>query len=285
MPAISPPSIVANLQYERKSVEHGSYEKLAIAATVILSILTVAAFAYLFVWYLRRRRTRRHRQHNQENYMFCQSTVSLAEDTGKALDEFLMTDIQPQRTSIARGPRRSPSITMVFEDAYKDSPPQPYMTSYDSSVSTLHINALTPISSEESGHGPSSSQVAEASAEKRSSASTPRASFSFAAPSARSSQMWTTTSADTDTDTSSLLHQLSVRSRHSQAMSQSPTSPPSLRSSRTPTRRSIDTRELGRPYSVVPFQTGSRMLSEMEASRRTSSRPPVPSSFRYSSPA
>lgn len=285
MPTISP-SVVANIHYERKSAEHWNYEKLAIAAIVILSVLAVTAIIYLLIWYLRERRIRRYRQHSQEDHLFGQSTVSLADDASKALDQFLMTDVQPQRTSIARGPRRSPSITMVFEDAYLDSPPQPYMKGYDSSVSTLQVNAtdLTPITIESAPNRLDSSVMAGPTSGKRSSNSTPRASVSSTGPYVQSSQVWATTNANADIDITTLRAQHSVRSRQSQIPTQSPTVMPLLRSSRSRTRRSIDLREVDRPSKVDSFRSGVQSLNEKEPSRRSSSGPPVPTSFRYSAP-
>ncbi|CAI7627358.1 unnamed protein product [Penicillium bialowiezense] len=181
-----PPSIISNFHYERESIQHWRYEKLAIAAISLLSILTFAGACYLMIWYFLRRQAR-HRRHQEvhEHDMFSQSNVSLAEDTSKTLDEFLMTDVQPQRTSIIRGPGRSPSITMVFEDSYLDSPPHPYLascdTSFSSSVTTLTaVNTLTPIATTDSGPSiPTSSMVAEAGSGTQSSSSTRRTSFSL----------------------------------------------------------------------------------------------------------
>lgn len=309
------PSVVSNIHFERKSAQKWSYEKLAIAATVILSILTFAALAYLLIWYLRRLWARSHRWQSRENDLFGQSAVSLAEDTSKALDEFLMTDVYPQRTSIIRETRRSPSITMVFEDAYQDSPPHPYPASHDAMLTTMaEVNTRTEISIDESGpREPRSSMAQEAGSGKRSSSSTPRASMSLMDPTARSPQMWTTTSGSTDTR--SLLSQASMRSRHSQFPPLSPT-PLASRSSRACTRPSDDVRGLDRPSSTGLSQPEHRRPHEIETlrrgrartlgfgtppspitpmlvdvssdlmeSRRASSRPPVPPSFRYSSPA
>lgn len=314
MPIASP--IVSNGHFERKSAQKWIYEKLAVAATVILSILTFAALAYLLIWYLRRLWARSHHWQSRENDLFGQSAVSLAEDTSKALDEFLMTDVYPQRTSIIGGTRRSPSITMVFEDAYQDSPPHPYPTNHHAILTTMaEVNTQTNISTDESGpREPRSSMAQEAGSGKRSSSSTPRASMSLMDPTARSPQMWTTTSGSTDTR--SLLSQASMRSRHPQ-VPLSPTSPLTLRSSRACTRHSEEIRGFDRPSGTGLFQPEHRrpkektetlrrgrartlgfgtppssitpllvdVSSDLMESRRASSRPPVPPSFRYSSPA
>ena len=270
-----PPSIVANLRYERKSAQHWSYEKFAIAATVILSILTFTALAYLLVWYFRRRlRSRRlRRQQCRDDDMFGQSAVSLAEDTSKALDEFLMTDVQPQRSSIMRRRSRSPSITMAFESPdHCELPPRPYLTSYDTSVSTLTpLNTLTQVSTAQSGPSVLSANATQGTTSgQRSSSSTPRASMSSLVPSESFSQMWTTTSPSTETH--SLLSQDSIRSHHSQTKPQSPTSPLLSRSSWAYPLRSNAPRGSGRPSSTGLLQYSPRMFNQLEVSRRAQAR-------------
>jgi hypothetical protein len=274
-PMFRTPSIVANVHFERKSAQHWSYEKFAVAATIILSLLAFTGLAYLLIWYLRRRlRSRRVRsQRCQHDDIFGQSVVSLAEDTSKALDEFLMTDVQPQRSSIMRRRSRSPSITMVFEDKdYCDSAPRSYLTSHDTSTSTLiPVVNLAQVSAVQSGPSvPSASTTQEATSGQRSSSSTPRASMSSMVPTARSSQMWTTASANTDTCT--LLSRDSNPSQHSQIASQSPTSPLSSRGSRFYPCRSNTPRGSGRPSSTGILYSSPRLFNDLEFSRRRQAR-------------
>jgi hypothetical protein len=266
------PSIVANFHYERKSAQHWSYEKFAIAATVILSVLTFTALAYLLVWYFRRRlRSRRLRhQHCQDDDMFGQSAVSLAEDTSKTLDEFLMADVQPQRSSLMHRRSQSPSINMIFEDPdHCDNLPRPYLTIYDTSISTLTpVTTLTQVSTQSGPSELSPSTTKETTSGQRSSSSTPRASTSSAVPNAGSSR-WTTTSASTNTR--SRLSRDSIRSHHSQIKSSSPTSPLSSRSSRAYSRCS-NTCGSARPSSTGLLYSPPRMFNELAVPRRTQAR-------------
>jgi cbb3-type cytochrome oxidase subunit 3 len=302
-----PPSIISNFHYERESIQHWRYEKLAIAAIALLSILTFAGACYLMIWYFLRRQARqRRRQEAQGHDMFSQSAVSLAEDTSKTLDEFLMTDVQPQRTSIIRGPGHSPSITMVFEDSYLDSPPHPYLTSCDtsfsSSVTTLTpVNTLTPIATTDSGPSiPTSSMVAEVSSGTQSSSSTRRTSMSLN-QSIRSSQVVEGTS--TNTPTGSNPSPTSFRSIFSQNAPQSLVSPlssrssgpnppiPGLRLTRSdpqPSSRGHASQQARRGVLDPPFIVPSVLVdisSELNQASSSSARAPGSSPFRHSSPA
>lgn len=302
-----PPSIISNFHYERESIQHWRYEKLAIAAISLLSILTFAGACYLMIWYFLRRQAR-HRRHQEvhEHDMFSQSNVSLAEDTSKTLDEFLMTDVQPQRTSIIRGPGRSPSITMVFEDSYLDSPPHPYLascdTSFSSSVTTLTaVNTLTPIATTDSGPSiPTSSMVAEAGSGTQSSSSTRRTSFSLN-QGIRSPQVGEETYTDTSTGSSpsptsfrsifsrnaprSLVSPLSSRSSGANPpipnlrLTRSDPQPSSRRHASQQTRRGGIGPPLGVPSALVDIS------SELNQASSSSTRTPGSSPFRHSSPA
>jgi hypothetical protein len=263
-----PPSLISNLQYERKSAHHWAYEKLAIAATVILSILGSTALVYLLVWYFRRRlRSRQLRRHQcQRHDIFSQSAVSLAEDTSKTLDEFLMADVQPQRSSIMRRRSRSPSATMVFENSdHCEHPPRPYLTSYDTSTSTLTpVTTLTQVSTQSGPCERNSNTTKNITSEQRSASATPRASTSSMVATAESSQ-WTTTSA---TDSGSVLSRDSSHSHYSQIKSSSHTSPLFSRSARANSRR-LSIRGSARPSSTGLLYTSPRKL---EVSRRTQAR-------------
>ncbi|KGO67710.1 hypothetical protein PEX1_010110 [Penicillium expansum] len=201
-------------------MKNWDYGKLAIATAAILGILTLGALIYLLVWYIRRRlRARRlHRQESHENDQFDQSAVSLAEDTSRTLDDFLMKDIQPERSSIMLSRSGSPSIAIVIDDAddvdHCKYPPQPYLAKYSTSgSSSTDTHALTHISTQELGPDDiRSDQTQWSSSGRRSSSTTPRASISSSAiPISRSSQTWTTTSASTPSEQA----QSSISGHHS----------------------------------------------------------------------
>ncbi|KAJ5494516.1 hypothetical protein N7463_010603 [Penicillium fimorum] len=188
-----------------KSLHHarglGDYGKLAIATATILGIVTLGALVYLLVWYVRRtlRARRLRRQESHENDQFDQSAVSLAEDTGRTLDDFLMKDIQPERNSIMFNRSRSPSITIIINDADTvrcKSLSRPYLAQYDTTgYSSADTHTLTQILTQESSTDePRSYQAQWSSSGQRSSSTTPRASTSSSViPTLGSSQMWTTT--------------------------------------------------------------------------------------------
>ncbi|KAJ5158947.1 uncharacterized protein N7500_008598 [Penicillium coprophilum] len=197
------------LHYARGSANYG---KLAIATATILGILTLGALTYLLIWYVRRRlrAQRLYHQGSHENE-FDQSAVSLAEDTGRTLDDFLMKDIQPERNSIMFNRSRSPSITIIIDDPNTvrcKSPPRPSPIQHGTAASTsADPYTLTQIPTQESiTDEPRSDLTQWSSSERRSSSTTPRASTSSSVvPTSGSSQIWTTTtSAPSDqTQTSS----------------------------------------------------------------------------------
>lgn len=227
-PFSSNPSIMTN----------GDYGKLAIATATILGILTLGALIYLVVWYIRRRlRARRLcRQQSQGNDQFDQSAVSLAEDTSRTLDDFLMKDIQPERSSImfSRSGSGSPSITIIIDDPDDadrcKSPPQPYLTKQDTAPSSsADTYTSTQTSTQESDpEDLRSDQTQWSSSGQRSSSTTPRASISSSAiPTSRSSLIWTTTSDSMSSDQaqrgSSGQHSLTTTPRASISSSVIPT--------------------------------------------------------------
>ncbi|KAJ5589236.1 hypothetical protein N7537_011914 [Penicillium hordei] len=189
---------------------NGDYGKLAIATAAILGILTLGALIYLVVWYVGRRlRTLRlRRQQSQGNDQFDQSAVSLAEDTSRTLDDFLMKDIQPERSSIMfrRSPSGSPSVTVIIDDTgdadHCKSLSQPYLTKQDTAPSSADTYTSMQTSTQESDPDDlRSDQTQWSSSGQRSSSTTPRASTSSSAiPTSRSSQIWTTTSDSTPSD-------------------------------------------------------------------------------------
>ncbi|KAJ5383134.1 hypothetical protein N7517_001045 [Penicillium concentricum] len=283
----------------------GDYGKLAIATATILGILTLGALIYLLAWYVRRRlRARRlRRQESHENDQFDQSAVSLAEDTGRTLDDFLMKDIQPERNSIMFNRSRSPSITIIIDDANTvrcKSPSRPYLTQYDAAASSSpDTHTLTQTLSQESSTDESrSDQTQWSSSGRRSSSTTPRASTSSSiVPTSGSSQIWTTTaSTPSDQTQTSSSGQRSSNNTPRASMSssvvpagaetfsllsqssnshypQSPTGPPTARSSQVYTRRSnAASGASSRPSSAGVLQAASRMFNEAEASRMAYSR-------------
>lgn len=203
-PQTARPSIASNPSIMTNS----DYGKLAIATAAILGILTLGALIYLLVWYIRRRLCARrlHRQ-SQENDQFDQSAVSLAEDTSRTLDDFLMKDIQPERSSILFSRSGSPSITIIIDDADDagrcKSPPQPYLTEHHTAPSSsADTHTLKQIPTQDSVPDDLwSDQTQWSNSGQRSSSTTPRASTSSSVvPTSRSSQIWTTTSASTPSD-------------------------------------------------------------------------------------
>ncbi|KAJ9489078.1 hypothetical protein VN97_g4196 [Penicillium thymicola] len=192
---------------------NGDYGKLAIATAAILGILTLGALVYLVVWYIRRklRAQQLRRQQSQGNDQFDQSAVSLAEDTSRTLDDFLMKDIPPERSSImfSRSGSGSPSITIIIDDAddadRSGSSPQTHLTKQDtapSSSAAADTYTSTQTATQVSDPDDLRSDQTQANFPgQRSSSTTPRASISSSViPASRSSQVWTTTSDSTSSD-------------------------------------------------------------------------------------
>lgn len=181
--------------------------KISIAAATVIGVITFAAFLFLAIWYIRReKRARRQRQlHNLNQDAFCPSSLSLAEETSRVLDEFLMKDIEPERTSLMFSRSRSPSMTFVVDNAEARSPTSRfYRTSYEASTNSLSkLDSLTRVSTE--GTRPSlvvseTSQPQSKTSTQAPSSSSPRASVCSArATSPRSSQLYPTISATTNT--------------------------------------------------------------------------------------
>ncbi|KAJ5957595.1 hypothetical protein N7501_011874 [Penicillium viridicatum] len=214
---------------------NGDYEKLAIATAAILGILTLGALIYLVSWYIRRRlRARRfRRQQSQGNDQFDQSAVSLAEDTSRTLDDFLMKDIQPERSSIMfnRSESGSPSITIIIDDTDDadrcKSSPQPYLTKQDTTPSSsADTFTSTQTSTQESDPDDLRSDRTQwSSSGQRSSSTTPRASTpSSAIPISRASTTSGSTPSYQAQRGSSGQHSLTTTPRESISSSVIPTS-------------------------------------------------------------
>ncbi|KAJ5436806.1 hypothetical protein N7445_007691 [Penicillium cf. griseofulvum] len=297
----------------RGSGEHWDYGKLAIATASTLGVITLGALIYLLLWYAQRRLRARRLLHQEshENDQFDQSAVSLAEDTSRTLDDFLMKDIQPERTSIMFNRSRSPSITIIIDDAdtvHCKSPLRPYLTQYDTTSSFADTNTSQTLTRESSPDEPRSDQIQWSTSGRRSSSTTPRASTSSSViPTSGSSQIWITTTGTSEqtqtssseqrsststprasisssvvrtagssqvwTTTSAGTETFSLISQSSNYHTQSPTSPTAPRNSQVFTRRSnAASGASSRPSSAGVLQAASRMFNEAEAARIAYSR-------------
>ncbi|KAJ5691335.1 hypothetical protein N7488_012070 [Penicillium malachiteum] len=125
--------------------------KPAIAAASILGTLTFFAIVFLAVWYIKRVRARRLRAiRNESQDIFCQSTLTLTDDTSKTLDTFLMKDLEPERTSLMFSRSRSPSFAFVVEESDRQSPVNGlYRASYDASSNSISkMDSLSRVSTD-----------------------------------------------------------------------------------------------------------------------------------------
>lgn len=176
-----------------------SSSRTSIAAATVIGIITFAALLFLAIWYIKReKRARRRRQiHNQSQDPFCQSSLSLAEATSKVLDEFLMRDIEPERTSLMFSRSRSPSMAFVVDNAEAhSSTTRFYRNSYEASTNTLNkLDPLTRVSTD--GTRPSL-MISEIS-QPQSSIATQASVCSTKTPTPRSSQLYPTISATSNT--------------------------------------------------------------------------------------
>ncbi|KAJ5802474.1 uncharacterized protein N7503_004924 [Penicillium pulvis] len=148
-------------------------KKPSIAAATIIASVTFFAIVFLLIWYFKRKRQQKARQRlNTENQLedpFNVSSLVLNEDTSKSLDEFLLKDIEPERTSLMFSRSRSPSFTFVVDESYRRNPTRLYRGNYDASsmdfskldsltrVTTdgrsMGLSELTPTTSSSSGAG------------------------------------------------------------------------------------------------------------------------------------
>ncbi|KAJ5151925.1 hypothetical protein N7492_010220 [Penicillium capsulatum] len=254
---------VAATEHIPRSPTKWSSGEISIAAATIIGLITLAAFLFLAIWYILReaRARRRRKMHNQSQDPFCPSSLSLAEDTSKVLDEFLMKDIEPERTSLMFSRSRSPSITYVVDNAdARQASTRFYRTSYEASTNTLNNpDALTRVSTD----GTRPSLVV-------SDVSNPQSSTSAQAPSTtpRSSQLYATTSVTTEM--TSIFSPGPGSSKTSNSATQRADPPSSSNSSMPP---SIN---LSRPSSQLsrssPRHSGGRLLSDGESVRQGKTR-------------
>ncbi|KAJ5281288.1 hypothetical protein N7478_006660 [Penicillium angulare] len=213
----------------------------SIAAATILGTITFLALVFLIVWYIRRERTRRLRyMRNESQDPFYTSNLTLTEDTSKTLHDFLMKDVQPERTSLMFSRSRSPSFTFVINKADRQkSTNRLYRGSYDASSNSLSkLTSLTRVSTEASRPSLMISGLTQTTSNSSTQlpASSSRLSMvSTVPPTARSSMLWTTTTSSTNstigtsaTEPSSIFSQLPTSSsRTSQSV------PPSLNNPRS----------------------------------------------------
>lgn len=170
------PRLMAKVKSTHKPKESSwTYaKKPSIAAATIIASITFFAIVFLLIWYLKRRRQQKARQRlNMENQLedpFNVSSLVLNEDTSKSLDEFLLKDIEPERTSLMFSRSRSPSFTFVVDENYRRTPTRLYRGNYDASSMDLSkldsltrvttdgrsmvLSELTPTTSGSSGAGP-----------------------------------------------------------------------------------------------------------------------------------
>ncbi|KAJ5610886.1 hypothetical protein N7510_007605 [Penicillium lagena] len=139
------PSEMAFPKGSKPPTTQKNYHKSSIAAATIMTVVTLAAIIFLVVWYVRRaRRERRQREREELNLnALGPSTFTLAEDTTKVLDDFLMKeeDQQSERASIMFSRSRSPSLTFVVEETdRRSSMARLYRTSIDASATSLSKN-------------------------------------------------------------------------------------------------------------------------------------------------
>lgn len=111
-----PSAKTKNIAAVKSTKSEWGLDKGSIAAVVIISFLTCACLAFLGYWYVAREcKSRRHRRLRENDNQFNQASLTLGEETSKALDEFLMKEVESERTSIMFSRSRSPSITYAVD--------------------------------------------------------------------------------------------------------------------------------------------------------------------------
>lgn len=282
--------------------------KISIAAVTIIAVIIVAALLFLAVWYIKRerraraRRLRELRNHSQDP--FCPSSLTLNEDTSKALEQFLMKDVKPERTSLMFSRSRSPSITFVVDNAdARNTSTRFYRNSYEGSSNSLgKTDTLTRVSTEPTGASLISSDMPQltpsSSLQPPSNPSRPSMS-STVAPTVRSGQLCETTSASTGTtELSSVFSQEPTSSRTSTSgprVANGP--PPSSGSSMVVPRLSNSSRTSSQLSRSSPRHSGGRAHrlsqsivltpdAEPSAAGQSPQLPPIPATpsplFRFS---
>ncbi|KAJ5995455.1 hypothetical protein N7481_002432 [Penicillium waksmanii] len=126
-----------NVAVTKSTKSEWGLDKGSIAAVVIISILTFACLAFLGYWYVAREcKARRCRRLRANDNPFDQSSLTLGEETSKALDEFLMKNVEPERTSIMFSRSRSPSITYAVDEADRRNT-KASRNSYEASLNSI----------------------------------------------------------------------------------------------------------------------------------------------------
>ncbi|KAJ5684673.1 uncharacterized protein N7477_001018 [Penicillium maclennaniae] len=257
-PVLADPNIIVKPNKSLIDATHPS-----IAAATIIGVIVFGAICFLLFWYIRRERRRRRLSEIQSpsSDLFNPSSLTLGPETSKTLDDFLMRDVPPERTSLMFSRTRSPSVTYLIDEANRHS----NRNSYDES-STLTkletLDSLTRVSADgvrpifmlpdlsSSLPGPS----LQTTSAQHTSITSPRASLAGTLPpSPRSSQLWTTTTAATTASTSikrsSLLAQQSSVSQASQPMHKSQALPSPVTSLMQPRSSNSNTSRTSRRYS------------------------------------
>lgn len=233
----TPPVLPASTPIPSSQKSHSSssaYRKPSIAAATIIGVLVVAAITFLSFYYIRRekraRRLRRLEEQSHTQDPFGQSSLSLTAETSKALDDFLMKEVKPERTSLMFSRSPSPSLTYVVDETDRRS----NRNSYNASASSLHkietlarvSNERTRWSSRSSEHSSSSLREAQAMLQPSGPASgpaSPRLSMSSTRPTARSFRLSLSSPEEltpsTTTTDSTLQSQETTSPRSSQSIS------------------------------------------------------------------
>lgn len=227
--------------------------KPSIAAATILGVV-FAALLFLAIWYIRHKRRRRQHKLLTRNQDFGQSETTLAPDTSRTLDDFLMKDVPLERTSLMFSRSESPSITFVVDEAERSGLNKCYSPSTNS---LSKIETITRISTDGARPSLLSSEVTAStclqSTSVKSSSSKPALTGS-ATPrgSMSSSQLWTTITSSTECP--------SLTSRET-------TVPPTAGSSQvwTTTAGSTETGSMNSQQSQARLSNGSRASSRLSA--------------------
>lgn len=175
-------------------------KKPSIAAASILGVIVFFAIVYLVVWYIKRERSRRLRElQNASQDPFCLSTLTLTEDTSKTLDDFLMKEVQPERTSLMFSRSRSPSFTFLVDESDRQSPmSRLYPTSSDTSSKSLSKSSSSARASADVVRpGMMIPDLTHSTPNTYHKASSRASMSSTVPPSQRSSALWTTTTSST----------------------------------------------------------------------------------------
>ncbi|CAL5873411.1 uncharacterized protein PFLUO_LOCUS7690 [Penicillium psychrofluorescens] len=277
--AIVIPSEMAFPKGSKPPTTQKDYRKSSIAAASIMTVVTLAAIIFLVAWYLRRARRERRRREKEELSLNAlgPSTFTLAEDTTKALDDFLMKeeDQQSERASIMFSRSRSPSLSFVVDETdRRNSISRLYRTSLDASATSLSKNETSskrvstegtarPSTSTSERYTPSSQNL---SVQQQPSSPVSRLSqLSTVPPTERSSQLWSTTTGTAEDIIPTTLSREPGSSRTSRSTEHKTRPSASVRSSQTLSRRSEASMELGSPWSL---QSVAWMFDEPENPRR-----------------